>query len=57
VQVTIDPEALEGPAPEDGGGGHLGSGPDIGLGWLDNPHQFPDKRVDLTGVVKYLGET
>ena len=36
---------------------NLGSGPDIGLGWLDNPHQFPDKRVDLTGVVKYLGET
>jgi multiple sugar transport system substrate-binding protein len=57
VQVTIDPEALEACARKTAVAANLGSGPDIGLGWLDNPHQFPDKRVDLTGVVKYLGET
>ena len=35
---------------------NVGAGPDIVLAWLDDPHQYPDKLLDLTSIATYLGE-
>jgi multiple sugar transport system substrate-binding protein len=56
VQVTIDLEAWEDLRPKTAVAANIGSGPDIIFGWLDDPHQFPDKLVDLTDIAEYLGE-
>ncbi|HLT00941.1 MAG TPA: ABC transporter substrate-binding protein [Geminicoccaceae bacterium] len=56
VQVTIDLEAWEDLRPKTAVAANIGSGPDIVLGWLDDPHQFPEKLVDLTDIAEYLGE-
>jgi multiple sugar transport system substrate-binding protein len=55
-QVTIDFEAWEDLRPKTAVAANIGSGPDIILGWLDDPHQFPEKLVDLTDIAEYLGE-
>lgn len=34
----------------------VGSGPDIILGWFDDPEQFPDKLMDVTDLADYLGK-
>ncbi len=56
VEVTIDFEAWEDLRPKTAVAANIGSGPDMILGWLDDPHQFPDKLVDLTDIAEYLGE-
>jgi len=33
----------------------VGAGPDLVLGWHDDPHLYPDKLVDLTDIAEYLG--
>jgi multiple sugar transport system substrate-binding protein len=33
----------------------VGAGPDLVLGWHDDPHLYPDKLVDVTDVAEYLG--
>ncbi len=32
----------------------VGAGPDVVLGWHDDPHLYPDKLVDLSDVATYL---
>ncbi len=32
----------------------VGAGPDLVLGWHDDPHLYPDKLVDVTDVATYL---
>ena len=56
VQVIIEYEAWEDLRAKTAVAANTGSGPDIVLGWLDDPHQFPDKLVDLTEVASYIGE-
>ena len=34
----------------------VGAGPDLVLGWHDDPHLYPDKLVDVTDIATYLGE-
>ncbi len=34
----------------------LGSGPDIIMGWYDDPFIYPDKLVDVSDVAEYLGD-
>ena len=36
---------------------NIGSGPDVVLAWNDDPHQYPDKLLDLTEVAEYLGKS
>ncbi len=33
----------------------VGAGPDLVLGWHDDPHLYPDKLVDVSDVANYLG--
>jgi multiple sugar transport system substrate-binding protein len=34
----------------------VGSGPDIILGWFDDPEQFPTKLMDVSDLANYLGK-
>lgn len=55
VQVRIDNEGWEDVRPKAAVAANIGSGPDLILGWFDDPHQYPDKLVDLTDLADYLG--
>lgn len=55
VSVRIDSESWEDIRPKAAVAANVGSGPDIILGWFDDPHQYPDKLVDLTDLATYLG--
>ncbi len=35
---------------------NTGAGPDVVVGWTDDPHLYADKLVDLTDVADYLGK-
>ncbi len=56
VAVRIDNEAWEDVRPKAAVAANVGSGPDIVLGWFDDPHQYPDKLVPLTDLADYLGK-
>lgn len=56
VEVTIDNEGWEDVRPKAAVAANIGSGPDIIIGWYDDPHQYPDKLVDLTDLGEYLGD-
>jgi multiple sugar transport system substrate-binding protein len=34
---------------------NVGSGPDVVLGWFDDPQQYPDKLNDVSDLANYLG--
>src|SRR5687767_14448209 len=55
INVRIDSESWEDVRPKAAVAANVGSGPDIILGWFDDPHQYPDKLVDLTDLATYLG--
>jgi multiple sugar transport system substrate-binding protein len=55
VPVRIDNEAWEDVRPKAAVAANVGSGPDIIVGWFDDPHQYPDKLVPLTDLAEYLG--
>lgn len=55
VDVRIDNESWEDVRPKAAVAANVGSGPDIIIGWFDDPHQYPDKLVDLTDLAEYLG--
>jgi multiple sugar transport system substrate-binding protein len=56
VEVRIDNEGWEDVRPKAAVAANVGSGPDLILGWFDDPHQYPDKLVDLTELATYLGK-
>ncbi len=55
IKVRIDSESWEDVRPKAAVAANVGSGPDIIVGWFDDPHQYPDKLVDLTDLATYLG--
>lgn len=55
VKVQVDNESWEDVRPKAAVAANVGRGPDIIVGWFDDPHQFPDKLVDLTDLASYLG--
>jgi multiple sugar transport system substrate-binding protein len=55
VSVRVDSENFEDIRPKAAVAASVGSGPDIVLGWYDDPHQYPDKLLDLTELADYLG--
>src|SRR5262249_35458886 len=56
VKVRVGNEGWEAVRPKAAVAANIGSGPDVILGWLDDPHQFPDKLHDIGDVAGYLGE-
>ncbi len=54
IEVRIDSEGWEDVRPKAAVAANIGSGPDIIIGWFDDPHQYPDKLVDLSELANYL---
>ena len=55
VQVRVDSENFEDIRPKAAVAANVGSGPDIVIGWYDDPHLYSDKVLDLTELADYLG--
>jgi multiple sugar transport system substrate-binding protein len=55
IPVRIDNEGWEDVRPKAAVAANIGSGPDVIIGWFDDPHQYPDKVVDVSDVANYLG--
>jgi multiple sugar transport system substrate-binding protein len=55
VKVRVDHEGWEDVSPKAAVAANIGSGPDVIVGWMDSPHLYPDKLVDLTALADYLG--
>jgi multiple sugar transport system substrate-binding protein len=55
VNVRVDSENFEDIRPKAAVAANVGSGPDVVLGWYDDPHLYADKLVDLSEVAEYLG--
>lgn len=56
VEVRVDKESWEDIRPKAAVAANVGSGPDMVLCWFDDPHQYPDKLLDLTDLATYLGD-
>ena len=55
IEVRVDNEGWEDVRPKAAVAANIGSGPDVIVGWFDDPHQYPDKLVDVSDVANYLG--
>jgi multiple sugar transport system substrate-binding protein len=55
VEVRVDNEGWEDVRPKAAVAANVGSGPDVIIGWFDDPHQYPDKLVDLSDIANNLG--
>lgn len=56
VEVRIDKESWEDIRPKAAVAANVGSGPDLMFVWFDDPHQYPDKLLDVTELGDYLGK-
>ena len=56
VQVRIDFSGWEDLRPQTAVTANTGAGPDVVVGWTDDPHLYSDKLVDLTDIAGYLGK-
>lgn len=54
--VKIDYSGWEDLRPQTAVTANTGAGPDVVVGWTDDPHLYSDKLVDLTDVAEYLGK-
>ncbi|HEX4986105.1 MAG TPA: extracellular solute-binding protein [Burkholderiales bacterium] len=54
VTVRVDSENFEDIRPKAAVAASVGSGPDIVLGWYDDPHQYADKLLELDELANYL---
>src|SRR3954447_15291401 len=55
VHVRVDSENFEDIRPKAAVAANVGSGPDIVMGWYDDPHLYAGKVLDLTELAEYLG--
>ncbi|MGI4950188.1 MAG: ABC transporter substrate-binding protein [Janthinobacterium lividum] len=55
IQVRIDFSGWEDLRPQTAVTANTGAGPDVVVGWTDDPHLYSDKLLDLTDVATYLG--
>ena len=55
IPVRVEAEAWDDVRPKAAVAANVGSGPDIIIGFYDDPHQYPDKLVDLSDLANYLG--
>lgn len=56
VQVRVDFVGWEDIRAQTAVTANTGSGPDVVLGWAEDPHIFVDKLVELSDVAEYLGK-
>jgi multiple sugar transport system substrate-binding protein len=55
VAVKVDYSAWEDLRPQTAVTANTGAGPDVVLGWTDDPHLYSDKLIELSDVAEYLG--
>ena len=56
VPVSVEYITWEDVRPKAALAANLGTGPDIIMGWYDDPHIYPQKLVDVTDVAEGLGK-
>jgi multiple sugar transport system substrate-binding protein len=55
VPVTVEYETWTDVQPKAAAAANVGAGPDIVIGFFDEPHLWPDKLVPVTDLATYLG--
>ena len=55
VAVKVDYQAWEDLRPQTAVTANTGAGPDVVIGWVDDPHLYADKLIDLSDLAEYLG--
>src|SRR5579885_1803144 len=56
VPVRVDFVGWEDLRPQTAVSARTCAGPDILIGWPDDPHLYSDKLIDLSGLTEYLGK-
>ncbi len=56
VEMKVDFSGWEDLRPQTAVSANTGAGPDVVLGWTDDPHIYSDKLVLLNDVAEYLGK-
>ena len=56
VPVSVEYITWEDVRPKAALAANLGTGPDLIMGWYDDPHIYPQKLVDVTDVAESLGK-
>jgi len=56
IEVKVDNEGWEDIRPKAAVSANVGSGPDMIMGWFDDPFQYPTKMLDMTELCTYLGQ-
>lgn len=56
VQVRVDYQSWEDLRPQTAVTANTGAGPDVVVGWADDPHLFSDKLIELSDLAEYLGK-
>ena len=56
VQVRVDFSGWEDLRPQTAVTANTGAGPDVVMGFADDPHLYAEKLIDLTDVAEYLGK-
>ncbi len=56
INVRVDYAGWEDLRPQTAVTANTGAGPDVVVGWTDDPHLYSDKVMDLTDVAEYLGK-
>ena len=56
ITVRVDYAGWEDLRPQTAVTANTGAGPDVVVGWTDDPHLYADKILDLTDVAEYLGK-
>lgn len=54
VQIRTEYESWEDIRPKAAVAANIGRGPDIIMGWFDDPHQYPDRLADVNDLGNYL---
>jgi multiple sugar transport system substrate-binding protein len=55
VQVRVDFVGWEDLRPQTAVAARTGAGPDVVVGWPDDPHLYSDKLIDMSELADYLG--
>jgi multiple sugar transport system substrate-binding protein len=56
VPVRVDFVGWEDLRPQTAVAANTGAGPDVIIGWPDDPHLYGDKLVDVSDIAEYLGK-
>jgi len=56
VNVRVDFVGWEDLRPQTAVTANTGAGPDVVIGWPDDPHIFADKLVEVSDIAEYLGQ-